>query len=112
MWYISCLKSHDLLPISALKFRARAEFKRRDWEKIVGFQTRNVPHRAHEYLQRVALEQVDGLFVQPLLGRKKIGDYTAEAILAGYTALIEGFYPQNRGSVGRSLRSAPYNLLV
>ena len=85
------ISSYELTPMET-----RAEFKRRDWEKIVGFQTRNVPHRAHEYLQRVALEQVDGLFVQPLLGRKKIGDYTAEAILAGYTALIEGFYPQNR----------------
>ncbi len=85
------ISSHEWTPAET-----RAEFERRNWKTIVGFQTRNVPHRAHEYLQRVALEHVDGLLVQPLLGRKKIGDYTAEAIFAGYTALIEGFYPRNR----------------
>lgn len=74
----------------------RALFAKRGWKRIVGFQTRNVPHRAHEYLQRVALEHVDGLFVQPLVGRKKKGDYTPEAILAGYRALIDRFYrPDN-----------------
>lgn len=85
------ISSHEWTPEET-----RTEFRRRNWKTIVGFQTRNVPHRAHEYLQRVALEHVDGLLVQPLLGRKQIGDYTAEAILAGYTALIEGFYPRNR----------------
>tara|TARA_Y100001934_G_scaffold55029_1_gene67821 strand:+ start:1286 stop:2368 length:1083 start_codon:yes stop_codon:yes gene_type:complete len=74
----------------------RALFASRGWKRIVGFQTRNVPHRAHEYLQRVALETVDGLFVQPLVGRKKKGDYTPEAILAGYRALIDSFYQPDR----------------
>ncbi len=80
--------------------QTREAFARRGWETVVGFQTRNVPHRAHEYLQRVALEHVDGLFVQPLIGRKKRGDYTPEAILAGYRALMEGFYPRDRTMLG------------
>lgn len=67
-------------------------FADRGWSSVAGFQTRNVPHRAHEYLQRVALEHVDGLFIQPLVGRKMAGDYTPEAIMTGYRTLIDGFY--------------------
>jgi sulfate adenylyltransferase len=79
------------------------------WKTIVGFQTRNVPHRAHEYLQRVALEHVDGLFVQPLVGQKKKGDYSPEAVIKGYQALIKGFYPLTRvlmGILSTSMRYA------
>jgi sulfate adenylyltransferase len=74
----------------------RAYFARKGWKTVVGFQTRNVPHKSHEYLLRLALEMADGLFIQPLVGRKKYGDYTAEAILTGYRALIEGFLPRQR----------------
>lgn len=87
------------LDISAFEMtpaETRAEFARRGWKTIAGFQTRNVPHRAHEYLQRVALELADGLFIQPLIGRKKIGDYRPEAIIAGYQALIGNFLPRDR----------------
>lgn len=70
------------------------------WKTVVGFQTRNVPHRAHEYLQKVALEHVDGIFIQPLVGRKKIGDYAPEAIVKGYDALIENYYPKDRAVLG------------
>jgi len=83
--------SNELTPL-----QAKSLFKNRGWKSVAGFQTRNVPHRAHEYLQRVALEYVDGLFLQPLVGRKKTGDFTPEAVLRGYTALIEGFYPSER----------------
>ena len=79
------------------------------WHTIVGFQTRNVPHRAHEYLQRVALEHVDGLFIQPLVGQRKIGDYTPEAIIQGYQTFINDFYPKNRvvlGILSTSMRYA------
>ncbi len=74
----------------------KAIFKKMGWKTIAGFQTRNVPHRAHEYLQRTALEFVDALFIHPLIGRKKTGDYTPEAIRKGYEALISKFYPKDR----------------
>jgi len=74
----------------------RALFERKGWKTVAGFQTRNIPHRAHEYLQRVALELVDGLFIQPLVGRKKRGDFAPEAILTAYRSLIEGFYPADQ----------------
>lgn len=82
--------AHDLTPRES-----RVLFKHRGWNSVVGFQTRNVPHRAHEYLQKSALEHVDGLLVQPKIGEKKPGDYTNDAILAGYESLIENYYPQN-----------------
>lgn len=80
--------SHDLTPKET-----RVLFNQQGWETVVGFQTRNVPHRAHEYLQKSALEHVDGLFIQPKIGEKKAGDYTNDAILSGYESLIEQYYP-------------------
>lgn len=74
----------------------KAYFKDLGWKKIVGFQTRNAPHRAHEYLQRIALEVADGLLIQPLVGKKKEGDFTPEAVLKGYRALIENYFPPDR----------------
>jgi sulfate adenylyltransferase len=79
---------------------AKAEFARRGWRTIAGFQTRNVPHRAHEYLQRAALEWVDGIFIQPLVGWKKKGDYTPEAVVAGYSSLIGNYLPPPRAMLG------------
>ncbi len=90
----------DLAPHEFTPQETRALFAARGWRTVTGFQTRNVPHRAHEYLQRVALEITDGLFIQPLVGRRKIGDYAPEAILAGYRALVEGFFPKDRVVLG------------
>ncbi|MBM3751978.1 MAG: sulfate adenylyltransferase [Acidimicrobiia bacterium] len=87
----------------------RALFAARGWSTVAGFQTRNVPHRAHEYLQRLALEHVDGLFIQPLVGSKKAGDYAPAAILAGYRTLIDQFLPADRvwlGVLSTSMRYA------
>ena len=78
----------------------RQYFLDHNWTSIVGFQTRNAPHRAHEYLLRVALELADGLFVQPLVGHKKSGDFTPEAVLVGYEALIGEFLPESRILLG------------
>lgn len=80
--------------------QTRSHFRQMGWNSVVGFQTRNVPHRAHEYLLRLGLEITDGLFVQPLVGTKKMGDYTPEAILTGYRALIGDFLPQNKVFLG------------
>ena len=85
------ISTYELTPAET-----RAEFARRGWTTVTGFQTRNVPHRAHEYLQRVALELTDGLFIQPLIGRKRTGDYRPEAIIAGYQALLGEFLPKER----------------
>jgi sulfate adenylyltransferase len=78
----------------------RAYFANQGWRTIVGFQTRNVPHRAHEYLQRLALEQADGLFIQPLVGRKQRGDFHPLAILSAYRTLIDNFLPAGRVLLG------------
>jgi sulfate adenylyltransferase len=67
-------------------------FKKRGWESIVGFQTRNVVHRAHEYLQRVGLEFCDALFINPLVGWKKKGDFSEKAIEIGYKKMIDIYY--------------------
>ncbi|HTT46047.1 MAG TPA: sulfate adenylyltransferase, partial [Thermoplasmata archaeon] len=89
------------LPTGALELtpaETRAEFARRGWKTVAGYQTRNVPHTAHEYLQRCTLERddVDGLFVHPVLGRLKKGDYRPEIILEAYQALVRNYYPPDR----------------
>jgi len=75
-------------------------FKEKGWEKIVGFQTRNVAHLGHEYLQKSALTMVDGLFINPVIGKKKKGDFTDEVILDSYEVLIENYYPKDRVVLG------------
>lgn len=74
----------------------RAEISRKGWRSVVGFQTRNVPHVAHEMLQKAALNLYDGLFVNPMIGKKKKGDFKDEVILAAYVALIDNYYPRDR----------------
>lgn len=70
----------------------KAEFAKRGWENIVAFQTRNPPHRSHEYLQKSAMEHTDGLFINPVIGEKKEGDFQDEAIFGAYEALVEHYY--------------------
>ena len=74
----------------------RLEISRKGWKSVVGFQTRNVPHVAHEMLQKAALNLYDGLLVNPLIGKKKPGDFKDEVILASYVALIDNYYPRDR----------------
>src|ERR687889_268151 len=63
---------------------------------VEGFQTRNIPHVAHEMLQKAALNIYDGLFINPLIGKKKSGDFKDELILEAYEKLIENYYPKDR----------------
>ncbi len=70
----------------------RVLFGEKGWRTIVGFQTRNAPHLGHEYVQKTALTFVDGIFINPVLGRKKKGDFKDEVILKAYRALLNNYY--------------------
>ncbi len=74
----------------------RVLFAEKGWKTVVGFQTRNTPHIGHEYVQKAALTFTDGLFINPVIGRKKKGDFRDEVILASYEELIRGYYREDR----------------
>ncbi len=71
-------------------------FREKGWKTVVGFQTRNPIHKAHEHIQRIGLELCDGLFINPIVGWKKKGDFTQEAVMAAYHTMIAQFYPKER----------------
>lgn len=74
----------------------RRVFAEKGWNTVVGFQTRNPIHKAHEHIQRIGLEVCDGLFINPIVGWKKSGDFTQEAVMAAYHRMIREFYPSGR----------------
>jgi len=98
----------DLLNITPTPFdqyklspkETRILFKEKGWKTVVGFQTRNTPHIGHEYIQKTALTFTDGIFVNPVIGRKKKGDFKDEVILASYEELIKHYYRKDRAVMG------------
>lgn len=88
------------LPGRVTPQQTRAAFAARGWKTVAAFQTRNIPHRGHEFVQRWALSITDGLFLSPVIGRKKAGDFRDEVILGAYRTLREAYFPENRVTLG------------
>ena len=90
---------------------SREQFSRKGWKNVAAYQARNPPHLAHEYIQRITLERddVDGLFIQPVVGKLKKGDYKPEVIMEAYDAFVSRYYREESvllGSLSISMRYA------
>lgn len=90
-------KVHELTPKQTRKI-----FSERGWSKVLGFHTRNVTHRSHEFIQMEGMKRglCDGLFVHPVIGKKKPGDFESEVIIEAYEKMIEKFYPASKVILG------------
>ncbi len=100
-------RAYDLSP-----HQCRFVFAQKGWSRVVAFHGRNAPHRAHEYIQLKALEitHADGLFISPVVGPRKAGDFLPGAIVKSYEALLNfGFYPRGRVTLGTFMSYPRYS---
>ncbi len=87
-------KLTKILGIPALEpDQVKKIIQNKGWKKVVGFHTRNPPHRAHEFLQKNSLENSDGILIHPVVGSKKIGDFSNDAITRSYKLYIKNYLP-------------------
>lgn len=94
--YIEVAKKPDSAYVTLTPAQTRELFKEQQWQTIVGFQTRNPIHRAHEYLHRCVLELFDALLLHPLMGETKADDIPRETRWKTYETLLNEYYPSKR----------------
>ncbi len=94
--YLTRPISDELRRLRKTPLETRKEFSESSWKTIVAFQTRNPPHVAHEMLQKTSITTRDGVFVNPLIGKKKSGDFKDDIIMKAYETMITHYYPENR----------------